>query len=651
MMAAQKEEKIWRDQNQEGMMLAIGEVRERLKAFIHKEPRENYSKDVKEKKRFFFLDSLCKVFGLSPFERFIILLCLGMEVDHSFPTLCAGCGEDSKYGFPTFGLALALFYESHWSALAPDAPLRKWQLIHLGPGEVLTARRLTLDERLLHFLFGLDPIDVRIKEMFAPLVTSSRLSSSQMELVDEAVRLWSEKGGEVGFPVIQLCGPERRTQCAMAAAIFKALHFEPYVLRLSALPETIQELKAVSLLWYRESLFSHRALLIEGGNEKTSGSISTLWKEAWLHHPPPFLILSTERPLLPPGEGVSTFYVEPSSSDERLAVWHTLVDEGDPIRDYLGELTEQFDLDEESIHAAWEVSQRFPCETVDGRKASLWDSCVMQTRAPLDGLVNRIEPQATWQDIILPSKQMEALENIIAYSRHRKKIYTDWGFGEKSIRGLGLSALFFGGSGTGKTLAAEVIAHTLRLDLYHVDLSLVVSKYIGETEANLKKVFDAAERGGAVLLFDEADALFGKRSEVKDSHDRYANMEVSYLLQQMEAYRGLVILTTNMKEALDNAFTRRIQFMVSFPFPSYEMRLEIWRQIFPQQTPLDQLDFSLAANLNISGGSIRNIALHAAFAAAQAETSLNMEHLLQGVKIEYEKLGKSLNPLEIKRWV
>ena len=174
--------------------------------------------------------------------------------------------------------------------------------------------------------------------------------------------------------------------------------------------------------------------------------------------------------------------------------------------------------------------------------------------------------------------------------RHRAKVYDEWGFAEQSNRGLGLSALFSGPSGTGKTLAAEILANELRLDLFRIDLSAVVSKYIGETEKNLRRVFDAAEEGGAVLLFDEADALFGKRSEVKDSHDRYANVEVSYLLQRMEAYRGLAILTTNMKEALDPAFLRRLRFVVQFPFPDQAHRAEIWRRIFPAKTPTDELD-------------------------------------------------------------
>jgi SpoVK/Ycf46/Vps4 family AAA+-type ATPase len=209
------------------------------------------------------------------------------------------------------------------------------------------------------------------------------------------------------------------------------------------------------------------------------------------------------------------------------------------------------------------------------------------SRPRLDDLAQRIVPAASWLDLVLPEPQLRALREISMHVRQRARVYRDWGFGEKGERGLGISALFSGSSGTGKTMAAEVLANDLRLDLYRIDLSQLVSKYIGETEKNLRRVFEAAEDGGAVLLFDEADALFGKRSEVKDSHDRYANIEVSYLLQRMESYRGLAILTTNLKNAVDTAFLRRLRFIIQFPFPDAAHRAEIWRRIFPEATPTD----------------------------------------------------------------
>jgi SpoVK/Ycf46/Vps4 family AAA+-type ATPase len=214
--------------------------------------------------------------------------------------------------------------------------------------------------------------------------------------------------------------------------------------------------------------------------------------------------------------------------------------------------------------------------------------------------------------------------------------------GRKSDRGLGISALFAGPSGTGKTLAAEVIANALDLDLYRIDLSQVVSKYIGETEKNLGRIFDAAETGGVVLLFDEADALFGQRSEVKDSHDRYANIEVSYLLQRMEAYRGLAILTTNMKQALDSAFLRRLRFVVPFRFPDAGQRAAIWQRMFPPETPTQDLDWEQLGQFSVTGGHIRNIAVNGAFYAAADGQPVSMAHLRRAAKAEYTKLERTL---------
>jgi len=251
----------------------------------------------------------------------------------------------------------------------------------------------------------------------------------------------------------------------------------------------------------------------------------------------------------------------------------------------------------------------------------------------------------------LPDASSKILREIVAHVRHRATVYDTWGFGAKCARGLGITSLFAGPSGTGKTLAAEVLANELQLDLYRIDLSRVVSKYIGETEKNLRKVFDAAEEGGAVLLFDEADALFGKRSEVKDSHDRYANIEISYLLQRMENYRGLAILATNMKQALDSAFLRRIRFVIQFPFPDAKLREKIWQRMFPSKTPTDGLDMPSLARLNVAGGNIRNISINAAFLAAEQGEAVRMADVFQAARSEYAKLEKPLTPVEAEGWV
>src|SRR5205807_3780897 len=282
---------------------------------------------------------------------------------------------------------------------------------------------------------------------------------------------------------------------------------------------------------------------------------------------------------------------------------------------------------------------------------ALWEACRALARPRLDDLAQRILPAATWSDLVLPELQMRELHEISAHVRRRAKVYDDWGFAAKGERGLGISALFAGASGTGKTMAAEVLANELRLDLYRIDLSAIVSKYIGETEKNLRRVFDAAEEGGAILLFDEADALFGKRSEVKDSHDRYANIEVSYLLQRIEAYRGLAILTSNLKNALDPAFMRRIRFIIHFPFPDSLQRVEIWRRIFPDETPTENLNIEKLAQLNLSGGNIRNLALGAAFCPADSSEPVRMKHLAAAARSEYAKLEKPLSEADLRGWL
>jgi SpoVK/Ycf46/Vps4 family AAA+-type ATPase len=269
----------------------------------------------------------------------------------------------------------------------------------------------------------------------------------------------------------------------------------------------------------------------------------------------------------------------------------------------------------------------------------------------MEDLAQRIDPAAGWTDLVLPERQMETLRQLAVHVRQRATVYGAWGFERDGARGLGISALFAGPSGTGKTMAAEVLANELQLDLYRVDLSRVVSKYIGETEKNLRRIFDAAETGSAILLFDEADALFGKRSEVKDSHDRYANVEISYLLQRMECYRGLAILTTNMKQAVDTAFLRRIRFVVHFPFPDEAQRALIWSRIFPAATPTAGLDHDKLAHLNVSGGNIRSIAVNAAFLAAEDGGRVHMRHLLRAAQTEYLKLEKPLTDAEVVGWI
>ena len=287
----------------------------------------------------------------------------------------------------------------------------------------------------------------------------------------------------------------------------------------------------------------------------------------------------------------------------------------------------------------------------DARGLSLPDlyaACRHQSCHRLGELAIKIEPRYGWNDVVLPENTLAQLHEICSQVRHRHRVLGEWRFERKLSYGKGLSALFVGPSGTGKTMAAEVIANELQLDLYKIDLSTVVSKYIGETEKNLAKIFGEAESSNAILFFDEADALFGKRTKVSDAHDRYANIETSYLLQKMESYAGVAILATNFQENIDEAFARRIRFLVDFPFPDAERRQQIWRTHFPAEAPTSrEIDYAwLGQQLQITGGNIKNIALNAAFLAAEDGGEIAMDHVLRGAKREFEKIGKLWNEKE-----
>jgi hypothetical protein len=574
------------------------------------------------------LETLCKLFGLSPFERAVLLMCAGMELDSKFAAIYGKANGDPRREYPTFSLALAALPDAHWSALTPDAPLRRWRLIELQPGSDLTQSRLRIDERVLHFLTGVTHLDERLIGVVEPLPPPTGLVNSQ-RVIAERIATVLRNGPP--RPVIQLCGNDGSARRAIAAAGCAMVGLNLHILAAEVLPNDARELESLVRLWEREAALATSALLVECDEaENLFAPVRFIERAGGV-----LFIASRERLRLRHRASLS-FDVAKPTAQEQQGLWKSA-----GVNGQVEALATQFDLSAANIRAA-AAQSKSPEE--------LWMACRAQARPRLDNLAQRIDPRATWNEIVLPAPQLAMLREIAAHVRQRAKVYETWGFAQKCARGLGISALFTGTSGTGKTMAAEVLANELCLDLYRIDLSQVVSKYIGETEKNLRRVFDAAEEGGAILLFDEADALFGKRSEVKDSHDRYANIEISYLLQRMEAYRGLAILTTNMKEAIDNAFLRRIRFIVQFPFPDLAAREDIWRRMFPEQTPTEELAMHKLARLNLAGGNIRNIALNAAFLAADANEPVRMNHLLRAARTEYAKIEKPLTDAEIGGW-
>lgn len=607
------------------------------------------------------LERVCAIFGLSDFERNLLLLCAGVELDATFAILCAAASGDAQRSYPTFGLAIAVLEGVHWNAFTAAGTLRRWRLIEVGGGSALMNSPLRIDERILHYLMGVQHLDRRLLGIVEPVEVREELVSSHWQIAQKMVAAWSvEINDWLKLPVLQLCGNEVASKRAIAAIACQCLGLNLYTIASHSVSTNPSDLNQFKLLWEREVALANSVLLIDCDDLETAdtareGAIAYLCES--LRSPAIITTSDRRRARLRP---LLAFDIGRPTTNEQYQVWQmALGTSAQSLNGQVDALVSQFNLSVPVIQATcsqvrseWQQAQQSEtsANTVDFNHL-LWDTCRAQARPKLDDLAQRIDSTADWEDLVLPEAQMKVLKEMAAHVQQRAKVYERWGFGGKSGRGLGISALFAGVSGTGKTMAAEVLAVQLRLDLYRIDLSAVISKYIGETEKNLRRVFDAAELGGVILLFDEADALFGKRTEVKDSHDRHANVEVSYLLQRMESYRGLSVLTTNLKDSLDQAFLRRIRFVVQFPFPDATMRAEIWRRVFPKATPTEGLDFQKLAKLNVAGGNIRNIALNAAFLAADAGETVTMQHLLQATKNEYVKLERTLTDTEVRGWV
>ena len=597
------------------------------------------------------LDQICDLFDLSPFERSVLLLCAGIELDARLAPLCAAAQGDSQRDYPTFSLALAALPGAHWSALSPAAPLRYWQLVRLQPERGLTQGQLRIDERILHYLVGVTYLTEELAPLLQSVSPPEGLVPSQEEIARDMATTLAHADA---LPLIQLAGPDSFSRGQIVAAACSHLGLALYRLPAALIPDHSSEIERLRRLWLRESALSRTALLLdcEESDLRLHAGLRLL-----LDNPHGVLILSARERQPLSQTAVVTYDVPKPTASEQRQLWLIGLGSLAPVlNSQVEQLVTQFDLTPPDIAAACVAATGFqvenrPRDTAAALGQVLWQRCRVGARPRLEALAQRIETQVTWDDLILPPRQQAALQEIAMQVRQRGQIYEDWGFRRQHSRGLGITALFAGGSGTGKTLAAEVLASELQLDLYRIDLSSVVDKYIGETEKNLRRIFDAAEAGGVILLFDEADALFGKRSEVKDSHDRHANIEVSYLLQRMEGYRGLAILTSNLKDALDDAFLRRLRFVVEFPFPDAAERAAIWARVFPADTPTEGLETTRLARLNVAGGSIRNIALNAAFRAAKAGSPVGMTHILGAARREYEKLQRPLTEAETRDWV
>ena len=589
------------------------------------------------------IDTLAALFQLSPFERDLLLLAAGVEMDARLATLCAQAGAAQR-PWASFGIALAVLPDAHWSALSPDAPLRRWRLLEPDEGAGLVNARLKIDERVLHYLAGLNRLDQRLQALLYPVPNDAPpLSATQSAGVQQLLSLW-----QAAPQTIVLEGDDATGQRDLACALAEGLGAGLYQLNGMDMPTDAAEQAAFAALWGREAALLGAGLLVQCdgiGPERQAAALR-------LARHLPGLVLLTANAWPASDLPCHRLRLDPPEAPERRALWLAALEElGTPIAaPALDTLASQYRLGARRIA---EIARQAHARNPRGDAAALHHIAREEAgrHAALPALTQTIKPHAGWADLVLPAAQQQLLRQVVAHARHRLTVHHAWGFADQGARGLGLATLFWGDSGTGKTLAAEVMAGELGLSLVRVDLSAVVSKYIGETEKNLRRVFDAAEQAGALLLFDEADALFGKRTEVKDSHDRYANIEVSYLLQRMEAYCGLAILTSNHKAALDPAFQRRLRFVVHFPFPDQEQREGIWRAVFPRAAPLAaDVDFARLARLDATGGSIRNMALAAAFLAAEAGTPIGMGQLMQAARMEGAKRERPFSEAELRSW-
>lgn len=641
---------------------------EALQNEIHISVAESMNRGV-----FLALPHLAHLFGLSAFELQTVVICLGPELERKYDKLYAYLQDDVTRKKPSIDLVLDLLCATEaakWRSRAffsDSAPLFRAGILQKADdpqspsGSSGLAQFLKLDPRIVGYLLGDNGIDERL----ADAVTFTHLFSSmdsvfvneeiKARLLDFVSAHFSEDNPNRNKLILHFHGPYGVGKQELAQAICGQLGCP--LLRIDAESLLSREGSGEELLplAFREGLLLQAALYLRNvdvlakEDDKTKVFMKRLVRligeYGWL------TFLTGEKPWTHKGLfGDALFHsVEFPIPDVpvRSAAWRkSLAVFGEESGNlWAARLADQFQLTPGQIKDAigYAVCRRTVSKA--RRNVSLPDlyaACRSQSNQKLEEMAQKGKAGYSWDDLVLPDDKLAQLKEIYNQLKHRYRVFGEWGFGAKLSHGKGLSVLFSGPSGTGKTMAAQVIANDLELDLYKIDLSGVVSKYIGETEKNLAGVFQEAETSNAILFFDEADALFGKRTEVSDAHDRYANIETSYLLQKMEEYEGMVILATNLRTNMDEAFTRRIRFIVEFPFPDEASRSKIWKTHFPGAAPLsDEIDFEfLSKQFQIAGGSIKNIVLNAAFLAAENGGAIGMDHILHGVKREFEKIGK-----------
>lgn len=602
---------------------------------------------------------LVDALGLSGPEQGTLMLALAGEVHPlTFRQFASENYDESDLpptGCVTRHIALTFFGDDP-ALLGEDSVLFKLRLLlPVGDGAgSLSLQPLRLDPAVLAFVFGADELPPALSGAVQDLPPPAYAPKPEL------LEVLSRHLKSAGMPAAQLHGPDLSAQMDLAQAALSGLDREVIGLNLGSFAASGDDLAAELVLWERESRLRPLAFVLEAhlgqldvNEEQWSGpKLERLAGNVAAHLHGPLVVLTQEPLNLGRSRLTLDLEVPGLTRAEQRALWAHALEVRNANEPRLTELVDQFDLDARSIlerSASAKLGLTGPC-TDPQKVEAAWMSCRVAGRQKLGKLAERLTGEPDWEDVVLPPEDKLVLSQIVDHVRHRAQVYEDWGMGH-AWRGMGISALFSGPSGTGKTLAAEVVAHTLKLDLYRVDVSSMVSKYIGETEKNLRQIFDAADEGGVILLFDEADSLFGKRGDVQSSNDRYANTQVNYLLQRMESYRGLALLTTNLESGMDTAFMRRLRFTLNFRPPEAAEREHIWRRAFPRQVDVSNLNFEQLSRVKLSGGNIRSVALTAAFMAAARRETLTMPLLREAIRGEWRKLGRlSLDDSAFAGW-
>jgi len=612
---------------------------------------------------------LCQTLELSATEQRILLLAVGPAIDPAFRQLYATF-EESGLGRPTVAGAVSLLLPAGERLGAQrcfweSGKLRRYRLIELlaaFPGQQdLLRKQLEASSRLVAHLLGSPGPEGAERRFLTAAWPRLPLTDVVLAGSIDATALVATLQRTTG-PLLVLHGPVGVGKKTLAGALARSFGIEMVVANLAAMPGEPDRFDEALRAAFREAALQDsslllfdgvQALLLPEGERSRLGALVAVLEEyperatVLASTAPVDLRLSRERP------GFYLSLPQPKVR-ERTALWRRYLPAMEGASQISAEeLAHKFSFTGGAIRHAAQVAAslaRLRAAGPGGHRLQLTDfldACKASSQSSLSSLAIRLDRYFRWEDLVLRDKTRASIEELILYARNRQRVFEEWGFDRKLPYGRGVTALFHGEPGTGKTMVACLLSQDLNMDLYQIDLSRVVSKYIGETEKNMAAIFDEARDAHAILLFDEADSLFARRTDVRSSNDRYANLEVNYLLQRIEAYEGISILTSNHEAAIDDAFKRRLTFVVEFPAPDAEERVSLWESMFPDLellAPDVDLEY-LAEEFELTGGHIKKVVLRAAFRAAEelapgARPQITMSHLLDGAAAVYREMGK-----------